>query len=729
MSDTVVGRARAPSPRVLFLVFTVSGFSGLIYESLWTPYLKLFLGHAAYAQTLVLAIFMGGMAVGSWLCGRWSARWTNLLRGYALAEAAIGLIALAFHSVFDRSVSLAYGTLMPTLGSVEAVVAFKWGLAALLILPQSILLGMTFPLMAGGVIRRAPDQPGTALATLYFCNSLGGALGVLASGFLLIRLVGLPGTGAVAGVINLALAAVAWSQAGRRPEPAFLGPPESPEMARDRGRYTLLLLVALLTGAASFIYEVGWIRLLSLVLGSSTHAFELMLSAFILGLAFGGLWIRRRIDTLGEPLRFLGVVQVAMGLLALSTLYLYNGTFGVMCWLVTTLPKTGTGYLEFNLASHAVAAAIMLPTTFCAGTTLPLITYFLIRSGRGEGSIGAVYGANTVGAIAGVFFAIHFGMPTLGLRTLISAGAALDIGLGLLLLWRLRGTVGVRLPAVATVLGASAIAVTLLAVELDAYGMASGVFRGFQGVLSSEAADILFHKDGKTATVHLVDEHGFVSIRTNGKIDALINLGPTDRRPGDESTMVLSGALPLLLHPTARTAANIGMGSGLTTHVLLSAPTLQVVDTVEIEEAMVEASAGFLPRNARAYRDPRSRIHIDDAKTFFSTHNSRYDLIVSEPSNPWVSGVAELFSVEFYRLISRHLNPGGLLVQWLQLYEFDLDLVASVLKALQYPKPRPMCSRTRRSPRSSPESGFMRSGIWRSGTSGISACWHPGSSP
>ncbi len=363
-----------------------SGFSGLIYESLWTHYLKLFLGHAAYAQTLVLAIFMGGMAVGSWLCGRWSARWPNLLRGYALAEAVIGLIALAFHSVFERSVSLAYSTLMPALGSVEAVMAFKWGLAALLILPQSILLGMTFPLMAGGMIRRAPDQPGTALATLYFCNSVGGALGVLASGFLLIRFVGLPGTGAVAGAINLALAAVAWWQAGSRPEPAFLGPSESPEMARDRGRYALLLLVALLTGAASFIYEVGWIRLLSLVLGSSTHAFELMLSAFILGLAFGGLWIRRRIDTLGEPLRFLGVVQVAMGLLALSTLYLYNSTFGVMRWLVATLPKTGTGYLEFNLASHAVAAAIMLPTTFCAGTTLPLITYcpHPKRAGRGK---------------------------------------------------------------------------------------------------------------------------------------------------------------------------------------------------------------------------------------------------------------------------------------------------------------------------------------------------------
>src|SRR5262249_16580330 len=227
------------------------------------------------------------------------------------------------------------------------------------------------------------------------------------------------------------------------------------------------------------------------------------------------------------------------------------------------------------------------------------------------------------------------------------------------------------------------IAVTLLAVKLDAYRMASGVFRESQGLLSTEKAEVLFQKDGKTATVHLVDERGFVSIRTNGKVDAGMNLGPADRPGGEGATMVLIDALPILLHPTTRTAGNIGMGSGLTTHVLLSVPTLQVVDTVEIEEAMVEASAGFLPRNDRAYHDPRSRIHIDDAKTFFSTHRSQYDVIVSAPSNPWVSGVAGLFSAEFYRLISRHLNPGGLFIQWLQLYEFDLDLVVSVLKALQ----------------------------------------------
>src|SRR5215813_4907814 len=141
---------------VFFLLFTVSGFAGLIYESIWSHYLKLFLGHAAYAQTLVLALFMGGMAIGSWLCSLWSARWKNLLRGYALAEGAIGLAALAFHSVFVAATELAYTSILPALGGELTASLFKWTLAGALILPQSVLLGMTFPLMSAGLIRRFP---------------------------------------------------------------------------------------------------------------------------------------------------------------------------------------------------------------------------------------------------------------------------------------------------------------------------------------------------------------------------------------------------------------------------------------------------------------------------------------------------------------------------------------------------------------------------------------------
>jgi spermidine synthase len=663
---------------IYFLLFTVSGFAGLIYESIWTHYLKLFLGHAAYAQTLVLALFMGGMAIGSWLCGRWSAGWGNLLRGYAAAEALIGIAALAFHPVFVAATGAAYGSILPALGGEVPAMLFKWTLAGLLILPQSVLLGMTFPLMSAGLIRRYPAAPGESLAMLYFTNSLGASIGVLASGFVMIEKLGLPGTVQSAGVLNLALAAVIWLLAGGTEQPMRT----RPEAGRDpeaAAPFRLFLAVALLTGAASFAFEIGWIRMLSLVLGSSTHSFELMLSAFILGLACGGYWVRRRIDSIAEPVRFLGVVLVTMGLLALATLPLYGQMFGLMKSVMNALAKTDTGYALFLLSSHGIALTIMFPATFCAGITLPLITYALLYGGHGEKSIGAVYSANTLGSILGVFFAAHIGMPLLGLKGLIATGAALDAGLGLVLLWRLAGAPRLRLGAAA--LSLACFAAVLAGVQLDAYKMASGVFR--RGDLySAKDAALLFQRDGKTTTVSLMDFGTDRSLRTNGKSDGAINMDPHGPRVSDEITMTLTAAIPLAYRPDATSAAVIGIGTGLTTHTLLGSSALRSVETIEIEPAMAEASRRFAPRNTNAFADPRSHIIFDDAKTFFSTHNRKYDIIVSEPSNPWVSGVASLFTGEFYRLARRHLNPEGILVQWFQMYEIDTSLVASVLRAL-----------------------------------------------
>ena len=196
---------------IFFFIFTISGFSGLIYESIWTHYLKLFLGHAAYAQTLVLVIFMGGMAAGSWLCSRYSRNWKNLLLAYALAEGIIGISAIIFHPLFIQFIDFSYLSVMPAIDNVPVVNLYKWGMAALLILPQSILLGMTFPLMSAGIIRRFPNTPGYSISMLYFTNSLGGAIGVLTSGFLLVKWLGLPGTIICAGTINILLATIVWT--------------------------------------------------------------------------------------------------------------------------------------------------------------------------------------------------------------------------------------------------------------------------------------------------------------------------------------------------------------------------------------------------------------------------------------------------------------------------------------------------------------------------------------
>jgi predicted membrane-bound spermidine synthase len=680
------GRIAAPTqpgiPRrgrsFLLTVFVVSGFAGLIYESVWSHYLQLFLGHAAYAQTLVLAIFMGGMALGSALVARWSSRLRQLLLAYVLVEALIGAFGLVFHRVFIAASDYSLDTLVPALSSAWEAQAYKWVLGALLILPQSILLGATFPLISGGIIRRWPERPGATLAMLYFTNSLGAAVGVLVSGFVLIRLVGLPGTVMTAGLLNVVLALLVWLAVREHPEP--LADASAPTLQLGSMLRQWFTVAAFLTGAASLMYEMAWIRMLSLVLGSSTHSFELMLSAFIFGLALGGLWIRRRVDTWSNPYLALGLAMLATGGCALLTLPIYNSTFNMMGWTMRAVSHTAGGYALFNLSSQTLAAAIMLPATFFAGMTLPLLTHALLRT-TSEAAIGVIYGANTVGAILGVLLAIHVLMPMVGVKGIILAGAFIHMGLGVSGLWQAGETLRHISLATATAAGVALAACALL-VNLDARKLTAGVYRHGQ-VEQAPDARVRYLRDGKTATISLVDQSGAVTIATNGKPDAAIMMAPGGPLATDEITMVLAGVLPLSMHAHPARVANIGVGSGLTSDALLDSPRVHQLDSIEIEPLMVEAARlGFYPRNRRLFDDPRSRIHIEDAKTYFSLQHERYDVIVAEPSNPWVSGVASLFSQEFYRRINRYLKPDGLFVQWLQIYETDMTVVASVLAAL-----------------------------------------------
>jgi len=672
------------APRTLyFVIFAISGFSGLIYESIWSHYLKLFLGHAAYAQSLVLIIFMGGMALGSWLASRFSAKSRSPLLLYAGVELIVGLIALLFHDVFTSLIEVFYTSVLPSMGSPAGGAVLKWVAASILIMPQSVLLGMTFPLMSAGIIRRYPDTPGGSIAMLYFTNSIGAAIGVLASGFWLIHLVGLPGTILSAGLLNILLAITVWVLVRLDPSPSTQ--PIRTEAGADKSASLkkIFLVAAFITGAASFIYEISWIRMLSLVLGATTHSFELMLSAFITGLAFGGLWIKRRIDHIKSPIRFSGYVQLIMGVLALLTLPVFATSFHWMGWLLQALDTTDAGYAGFSFASHAIALSVMLPTTFMAGMTLPLFTYVLLQKGFGEASIGQIYASNTIGAITGVVFAVHIGLPMLGLKGLIVVGAILDIGLGLILLARLPEQRKYSRDLVAgAFVGVAALILTIAFAQLSPILLTSGVYR--HGMTdSSGGGEIVFYQDGKTSTVSMLARpNGFVVLSTNGKPDASIQMDSSKRISTDEITMVVLGTLPLAYKPDAKTVANVGMGAGLTTHVLLANEDIERVDTIEIEAAMVTAATGYGEVVERAFNDPRSKIHIEDAKTFFALHDSTYDIIVAEPSNPWVSGVASLFSTEFYAMIKRHLTHDGVFAQWIQLYEFNDQLAISILKAL-----------------------------------------------
>ena len=666
----------------VLLIFFFSGLCGLIYESVWAHYVKLMLGHAAYAQTLVLVVFIGGLALGSWLCARVAERIRNPLLGYAVIEGVIGLFALVFHHVFLRAMDWSFDSLLPNAcEQASTFCAPQWALAAGLLLPQSILLGMTFPLVSSAVLRLDTTNAGHDISALYFLNSQGAVMGVLASGFLLIPTVGLPGTLTTAGIANLAIAVVAFFTS--RGLPARLEIASIPAPRDDRGEEKSLLMpllaVAFLTGLSSFIYEVGWIRMLSLVLGASTYSFELMLASFILGLALGSLWIRSRLDAAGEPIRLLAVIQVAMGILAALSIPIYNGSFDFMAWLLSAVIKNDAGFVIFNITSTLICVLVMLPTTFCAGMTLPIITYRLLRSPSGEKSLGLVYAVNTVGGVAGVVIAVHFLLSHLGLDGTLMAGAAIDVLLGVYLFLFVGRAVRRRFAYAVVSLAALAFVATTF--HIDPRRSASGVFRT-AGARIPERDKIIYHRDGKTATVDVLQVETRRAIRTNGKSDAAINMDPNGIPTDDEYTMAMLAMMPLAHKPDAKSAAVIGFGSGMSTALLLGSTNLASVVTVEIEPSMVEGARNFEPFVSRAFSDPRSHIVIDDAKSYFARGRNRYDIIVSEPSNPWVSGVASLFTEEFYARLEKYLNAGGVLSQWLHTYEMDGPTLASILGAI-----------------------------------------------
>lgn len=673
---------------IFFALFFVSGFSGLIYQSIWSHYLKLFLGHAAYAQTLVLAIFMGGMAIGSLASGLFLNRWRSLLIGYAVVEGIIGVLAIVFHPVFTHVTDLTFTHFLSGMGqSPLAVVAIKWGIASLLIFPQSVLLGMTFPLMVGGILRHFPAKPGYTLSMLYFTNSFGAVFGVLASSFVLIGKVGLPGTMLTAGLINIGLAITVWMLVKNHVEAvpdASTSTACSSHVPAETASVlpNTLLLIAFLTGLSSFMYEIGWIRMLVLVLGGSTHSFELMLASFILGIALGGLWIRNRIDTFADSRVFLGYVQIAMGLAAVLSLWLYHYSFDWMSLLMDSIQRKPSTYNTFLVFSGVISMVIMLPATFFAGMTLPLITRLIMKTKKRENGIGYVYSANTLGAITGIFLSVHLIMPYLGLKNLIFIGASTDLVLGIYLLGFARVSRIVRPDFRSVAIGLSLVlfSLSLAVVSFDVSRLSSGVFRHGQ---VKHDYDTLFYEDGKTSTVTILESADRRRvIMNNGKPDASVVMDPDAPRSNDEPTQILIASYPLFQNTDAKTAAIIGMGSGMSTHAMLTSDTIEQVDTIEMEGKVFEGARYFMPFNERAYNDPRSSLHVEDAKTFFTSHGKHYDIIVSEPPNPWVSGVSTLFSQEFYSRIKRHLNPGGVFTQWIQLYEIDIGLLATVFNAL-----------------------------------------------
>ncbi|MEW6268066.1 MAG: fused MFS/spermidine synthase, partial [Thermodesulfobacteriota bacterium] len=453
--------------------------------------------------------------------------------------------------------------------------------------------------------------------------------------------------------------------------------PELAGEARALPAWALLATYATV-GFTALLYEVAWTRALSVVLGSSIYAFAAMLGAFLAGIALGSLLFRRWIERTSAPLALLEGGMASLAVLGLATtLALPHLPKLLLVWIQIS----GLGSAHLTEAQVALSMLAMLPPTLVLGGLFPLVTRLLAaETGDAGDAVGKVYFANTLGSASGAFATGFVLIPLLGLRDTLALGAALNLAAtGLLLLATRRPS---RVPARLS-LGAAAL-LLVVPIPFDRVALTRGVFRTPEGALDFgirslpldgvPAQELLYYRDGLNTTVSVERDGGIVMLRVNGKIDA--------SNFGDMPTQVLLGEIPLLFGPPAKKVLVIGYASGVTVGSVARHPGVERIDAIEIEPAIVEASHFFDAQSGRPLDDPRVRLVLDDARTYLAATREKYDVIVSEPSNPWMSGVANLFTREFFAIAKGALAPGGRLLQWVQLYALEPQALYSILAGL-----------------------------------------------
>jgi len=672
--------------------FFVSGVAGLVYQVVWTRYLALFLGHTSYAVIAVLAAFMGGLALGNAWLGAVVDRMPRPLLFYAGLELGIGVFAVIFPAYYE----LVHQGFLATVRALEPTgflrLALQFVFASVTILIPTVLMGATLPALTRFVTRSLAELRGK-VAALYAINSSGAVLGVVFADWWWIPSWGLEMTLYLGATMSLMVGLVALG-ASRATQEGTLAPrtvatPAGTVEEFTAGQLRLALIAIGVSGFVAMLYEIAWTRLLALALGSSTHAYSLMLATFISGIAAGG-WLIYRWKRQAHTLIAFGLAELALA----GTLFVSLWFYDLLPWWFTKLAgllaRGPAAYPVYELMQALVCFGVMFLPAMCLGTTLPLVsrvaTAELARTGR---SVGRVFAVNTLGTVLGAILTGLVFLPQLGLAHTFVLGIALNALVGLAVVtgtkrrdWR-PWTVGALVIGVA-LWGASRLeprwqkAFTL------------GLWRSKQppATLAEyrtqvNRVDLRYHRDGAGSSVAVMagimnDGRETLILRVNGKTDAT--------SVGDLATQVLLAQIPLLMKPEATEVLVVGLGSGVTVGSALRHPGIKRVDVVEISPEVIAAARGFFgPFNDQALNDARTKLTLDDAKTFLQTTPLKYDVIVTEPSNPWMAGVAAVFSHEFYTDVRARLKTGGLAAQWLQSYESDdatVDLVINTFSSV-----------------------------------------------
>lgn len=674
-------------PAWLLGAFFASGAAGLVYEVVWSKVLSTTLGNSLFAIATVVSAFFGGLALGACTLGIRLARRLRRIERYALLEVAVGILgALSVPAL--RALDPLFVTLHRAVGpSFALFLAIRFSVVFLVLLVPTALMGATLPVLVAHAEGR---RFGGALSRLYAANTLGAVAGTVAAAFALIPALGLTGSAAAAAVANLVAAGAAWAKRGERPTLAETAPttapaaPALPPGAASLGPAAVVLLVAL-SGFAALVFEVAWTRVLTLTIGSSVLSFAVVLAFYLLGIALGSAAVARRLARAERPLLWFAGLQIALALVVLSHLSILPALPGALLAIIIAPQTTVATYLG---AQALFVGALLVPPCLLLGAIFPTAARLLHTSDAGR-TTGVAYGVNTLGTILGSLATGFFLIPRIGSRATLLAGAFLSLAIGLVALAR-AGTTGPRRAGATAGALLAAAALVLGAPRWDPRVLTAGVYRpaaarfladvvdpagrGRVSLAQAAAAEsLLFFREGINATVSLHVPRGTedLVLKIGGKADA-------SRQ--DIETQLLSGYLPMLFARDGARAAVIGHGSGMTLEGILRAGAASA-EAIEIEKAVLEASRWFHPPGEDPLDDPRARVVLEDGRTHLAVARTRYDVIVSEPSNPWLAGNNSLFTRDFYRLVRSRLAPHGVFTQWIQLYELSPATLASLLSA------------------------------------------------
>jgi len=689
--------ARHTRPLILTFLF-FSGSAGLIYEILWMKMLTLIIGNTIFSITTVLTAFMGGLALGSFLAGRRVEKIRNPLKVYGILEGGIGAYALLLPVLIAGTEPLFRYIYQNAGVSFYVFSLLRFAICGALLLVPTTLMGATLPVLSKYFVERQ-TRLGRNVAMLYGVNTLGAVLGSFAAGFILIPILGISRTIYGAALLNLSISASVLLLSKRDVQIRPLGGKEKTKIGEQKGRSagetiqegrsaiaSIVLIGIGMSGLAAMIYQIAWTRVLSLSLGPSVYAFSLIVTAFICGLALGSLVIAKFIDRRKDLVLGLALMEGAIGMSALLVVPVLGK---LPVYIAEIVLESSHSFKNIYLMEFAIIFPLILIPTCLMGAAVPTAIKICTPDVRRVGRLfGNVYAVNTLGAIIGSFIAGFFLIPWLGMQMSIVTAVAINIIVAIIILLhaptlslfrRLAGALTTLVVVLVVWQLVPLWNVSILSSGLYLYAdeyksQAAQAKIGLEEAVK-EGSELLFYKEGLHAVVAVAKNYvGELFLMIDGKIDATAK--------ADAATQLLLGHLPLFLHLGAQDVLVIGLGSGMTLGAVERHP-VKAVDVVDIESAVVEASDYFREFTGDALNDERVNVIIADGRNHLALTSQKYDVIISEPSNPWISGMANLFTREFFELAKGRLRKGGVMCQWVHAYSMFSEDFKTILRTFQ----------------------------------------------